>query len=133
MHKISADQNCKFASMPLRLAGQDSSDLIELIRLERCAFAAKIRVARAVLGWSQSELAAQAGLTQRAVHKLEKGDTEPRRMTIRAMETIWREQGLEFEETGDGGFRVAVRSALLDLSNSKPRKQRHRVRALILT
>ncbi len=112
----------------MQLTEQASSDLIELIRLERCAFAAKIRVARAVLGWSQSELASRAGLTQRAVHKLENGDTEPRRMTVRAIEAIWREQGLEFEETGDGGFRVAVRSALLDPPSSKPRKQRHGAR-----
>ena len=115
----------QIVSVSVQLTGQASSDLIELIRLERCAFAAKMRVARAVLGWSQSELASRAGLTQRAVHKLEKGDTEPRRMTARAMETIWREQGLEFEEAGDGGFRVAVRSALLDPPNSKPGKQRH--------
>ena len=47
------------------------------IRVERHAFAAKIRLARAVLGWSQSELGRRVGLTQRAIHKLEQGDTEP--------------------------------------------------------
>ena len=60
--------------------------LAEFIRLERHAFAAKIRLARAVLGWSQSDLGRRIGLTQRAIHKLEQGDTEPRRTTVRALE-----------------------------------------------
>lgn len=89
-------------------------DLAELIRQERRGFAAKIRVARAVLGWSQSELAGRAGLTQRAVHKLEQGDTEPRRTTARMIGAILSEAGLEFEDVGDGGFRLVVRPELLD-------------------
>jgi ribosome-binding protein aMBF1 (putative translation factor) len=32
---------------------------------------------RAVLGWSQTELAQRIGLTQSAIHKLEQGETEP--------------------------------------------------------
>ncbi len=40
--------------------------------------------------------------------------TESRRATIRAIEALWREQGIEFEDLGDGGFRVSVRSAVLD-------------------
>ena len=52
--------------------------------LERQAFAAKIRPTRAVLGWSQTELAQHVGLTQRAIHKLEQGGTEPRRGTVKA-------------------------------------------------
>ena len=89
-------------------------ELSELCRLERHAFAAKVRLARAVLGWSQSEFAFRVGLTQRAVHKLEQGDTEPRRTTVRAMEFIWREQGIEFEDFSDGGFRVSIRSAVIE-------------------
>ncbi len=89
-------------------------ELAELIRLERRAFAAKVRMARAVLGWSQSELGARIGMTQRAIHKLEQGDTEPRRATVRSIEEVWREQGIDFEDLADGGFRVSVRSALLD-------------------
>jgi DNA-binding XRE family transcriptional regulator len=67
-------------------------DLVELLRLERCAFAAKVRMARAMLGWSQSEFAARVGLTQRAIHMLEQGGTEPRRTTVRAIDEVWREQ-----------------------------------------
>lgn len=91
-----------------------SHDLAELMRLERLAFAAKLRLARAVLGWSQSELGFRIGLSQRAVHKIEQGDTEPRRTTIRVIEEIWRDEGIEFEDLGDGGFRVTVRAPVLD-------------------
>jgi ribosome-binding protein aMBF1 (putative translation factor) len=68
-------------------------DLIELVRLKRRAFAAKIRLARGVLGWSQSELGLRVGLTQRAVHKLEQGEIEPCRTIVRAIEAVWRERG----------------------------------------
>lgn len=87
-----------------------SHGLKQIAQLERQAFAAKIRLARAVLGWSQTELGRRVGLTQRAIHKLERGDTEPRRSTIRALEEIWREQKIDFEDLADGGFRATVRS-----------------------
>ncbi len=100
--------------MASQLAVHGSRDLVELIRLERRAFAAKIRVARAVLGWSQSELGFRVGLTQRAIHKLEQGDTEPRRATVRALEEVFREELLSFEDVGDGGFRVHVHTSVFD-------------------
>ena len=87
-----------------------SRGLGEVVRLERQAFAAKVRLVRAVLGWSQTELGRRAGLTQRAIHKLEQGETEPRRTTVLALEEIWREQHIEFEGLGDGGFQVRFRS-----------------------
>jgi transcriptional regulator with XRE-family HTH domain len=100
--------------MASQLATFASPNLAELIRLERRAFAAKIRMARAVLGWSQSEFGFRIGLTQRAIHKLEQGETEPRRATVRAIEEVFREERLEFEDVGDGGFRVYVPAHLLD-------------------
>jgi transcriptional regulator with XRE-family HTH domain len=91
-------------------------------RTDRRAFAAKMRLARAVLGWSQSELGTRVGLTQRAIHKLEQGETEPRRTTIQALEEIWREQKIEFEDRADGGFRVNIRSsAFKPEATTKPR------------
>jgi len=100
--------------MPVQLAHRASSDLVELMRLERQAFAAKLRMTRALIGWSQSDLALRVGLTQRSVHKLEQGDTEPRRATVYAIEQLWAEQGIEFEERADGGFRVSAHPALFD-------------------
>lgn len=95
-------------------AARQARDFSELFRLERHAFAAKIRLARAVLGWSQSELGSRIGMTQRAIHKLEQGETEPRRTTMRALEEIWRERQIEFEDNADGGFRVTIRPAAID-------------------
>ena len=109
--------------MPMHLVHSKSLDVVELVRMERHAFAAKIRVARAVLGWSQSDLAARVGLTQRAIHKLEQGETEPRRTTVRAIEEIWREEDLVFEDLPDGGFTVTVRSALVERPMIKPARR----------
>jgi transcriptional regulator with XRE-family HTH domain len=99
--------------MTVHVAVTGARDLVELVRLERLAFAAKVRLARAVLGWSQSELGFRVGLTQRAIHKLEQGETEPRRTTVRVIEEIWREQSIEFEDLADGGFLVHVRAPVL--------------------
>lgn len=98
----------------MQIEPQLPRDLIELVRLERRAFAAKVRMARAVLGLSQSEFGARVGLTQRAIHKLEQGETEPRRATVHAIEEMWRREGLAFEDLPDGGFRVTVRPPVLD-------------------
>lgn len=96
------------------LAPHRSVNLVELLRLERRGFAARLRVARAVLGLSQSELGRAVGLTQRAIHKLEQGDTEPRRATQRLIEELFRAEGLVFEDLPDGGFNLRVAAAVLD-------------------
>jgi DNA-binding XRE family transcriptional regulator len=111
--------------MAVHLPAHHSRELAEVTRLDRHAFAAKIRVARAVLGWSQSELGLSIGLTQRAIHKLEQGETEPRRTTVRALESVWHEQNIEFDDLADGGFRVSIRSSVLHCS-AMPRSQRRR-------
>jgi transcriptional regulator with XRE-family HTH domain len=90
-----------------------SRRLAEFVRLERYAFAAKIRVARAVLGWSQTELGLRVGLTQRAIHKLEQGETEPRRTTVWALEEVWGGQNVKFEDLADGGFRATIRASVV--------------------
>ena len=114
--------------MSMQLGPQGSRHLLEVIRLERRAFAAKIRVVRAVLGWSQSEFGFRVGLTQRAIHKIEQGDTEPRRTTIRMIEEVWREQGIEFEDLPDGGFRLSVRSSVIDRSAAVESRRRRAAR-----
>lgn len=102
--------------MPARITPDNAVDLAHLIRMERLAFAAKVRTARAVAGLSQSELAARIGMTQRSIHKLEQGGTEPRRATVAALAMLWREQGIEFEDLADGGFRAVVRSVAFETS-----------------
>ena len=100
--------------MRAQLAQHGSNDLVELMRLERLAFAAKIRTTRALTGWSQTELAQRVRLTQRSVHKLEQGGTEPRRATVRVIEQVWRDLGIEFEDLADGSFRLRARPELFD-------------------
>lgn len=101
--------------MPMPVTqSQAARNLADVIRLERRAFAAKLRMARALIGLSQSEFGRRIGLTQRAIHKLEQGDTDPRRATARAIEEVWRTYGIEFEDLADGGFRVSVRPATFD-------------------
>jgi DNA-binding XRE family transcriptional regulator len=108
----------------MQIEPHKSRDLLELVALERRAFAAKVRMARAVLGWSQSDLGRHVGLTQRAIHKLEQGETEPRRTTVRAIEQVWAHEGLEFEELPDGGFRAIVRAPVLDRAHPGPDRRR---------
>ena len=103
-----------------------SHELGKLVQFGRHAFAAKVRLARAVLGWSQSELGRRIGLTQRAIHKLEQGETQPRRSTMRALEEIWHEQDLKFEDLADGGFRVSIPSSALSRPEERPRRHRRR-------
>lgn len=111
--------------MTVHVVPQTSGDLVELIRLERRAFAAKLRMARAVLGWSQSEFGFRVGMTQRAVHKIEQGETDPRRTTVRAIEQVWANEGIAFEDLADGGFRVTVRAPLIERPQSA-RERRER-------
>jgi DNA-binding XRE family transcriptional regulator len=112
----------------MQLGARTSSDIAELVRLERLAFAAKIRMGRAVLGWSQSELALHVGLTQRGIHKLEQGETEPRRTTVRAIETVWHDAGIGFEDLPDGGFRVSVYAPVLKRPATAQLRRRHAAR-----
>ena len=83
------------------------------LRIERAAFAAKVRAARAVLGLSQCEFGAAIGLTQKSVHRIERGEVEPKIRTIAKIEQFWAHQGLCFEHLRGGGFRLVVESRVL--------------------
>ena len=109
---------------------QAAHDILELVTLERHAFAAKVRMARAVLGWSQSELGLRVGLTQRAIHKLEHGETEPRRTTVHAIVQLWNDQSIAFEDLPDGGFRATVRAQVLDRPVTAPDRRRRAAAAV---
>ena len=88
-------------------------DLECVLRLERTAFAAKVRVARAILGISQEHFARQIGLTQKSVHRIEQGIVEPKLRTIMAIQQFWSDNGISFEDLRDGGFRLAVVASAL--------------------
>lgn len=105
------------------LTTQRHQNIVALVRLERRVFAAKLRTVRALLNWSQTELADRVGLTQRAIHKLEQGETEPRRATVHAVEEVLRAEGLVFEEQA-GGFQLSVDSDVLDRAAKPAQKRR---------
>lgn len=87
--------------------------LDDVLRLERAAFAAKTRAARAVLGLSQRRFAELIGLTQKSVHRIEHGAVYPSMRTIVRIERFWHEHGVYFEDTASSGFRLVVEAPVL--------------------
>lgn len=88
-------------------------ELDHIMRVERVAFAAKVRAARAVLGLNQDQFAFQVGLTQKSVHRIEQGSVQAKARTIHMIEQFWSSQGISFENLRDGGFRLVVESSVL--------------------
>jgi DNA-binding XRE family transcriptional regulator len=88
-------------------------DLAHDLRVERMAFAAKVRSARAILGLSQDQFARRIGLTQKSVHRIEQGTVEPKLSTILKIQRFWADQGIGFEDLRNGGFRLVVGSDVL--------------------
>ena len=71
-------------------------------------FAAEIRAARAVLGWSQTELAKRTAVTQRAIHCIEQNIVRPRTKTEECIIEAFTDAGLRFERLSNGGFKMTV-------------------------
>ena len=83
-----------------------STGKLRLITIEQ------IRAARALLGWSQTELASRAGLSLPTVKRLEAGfgprvSDEARAKLQRALETA----GIDFIEDNGGGAGVRFRKS----------------------
>ena len=71
-------------------------------------FAAEVRAARAVLGWSQTKLARRTAVTQRAIYRIEKGVVLPREKTKSNILKTFSDAGLRFELQANGGFKMIV-------------------------
>jgi transcriptional regulator with XRE-family HTH domain len=71
--------------------------------------AAQCRAARGLLGWSQQELARQAGVGIVTVHQLEAGRGEPRRATVDVVRRAFEAAGVIFIEENGGGPGVRLR------------------------
>jgi transcriptional regulator with XRE-family HTH domain len=83
------------------------------LRRDRVTFAAKVRGARAILGWSQRELGARVSMTQKSIYRIEQGTHDLRRSTILTVEQVLKAEGIEFEELPSGGFKVVVPETIL--------------------
>jgi DNA-binding XRE family transcriptional regulator len=78
------------------------------VDVDREEFAAKVRGARAILGWSQIKLGQKAGLAQRSIYRLEMGIVDVRKSTAVALEAVFGDAGVHFEPVPSGGFRIVV-------------------------
>jgi predicted transcriptional regulator len=68
----------------------------------------QIRAARALLGWSQQELADKAIISLNALTRLERGRVDSRVSTLDAVERALRKAGVEFLPAGDRGEGVRL-------------------------
>jgi transcriptional regulator with XRE-family HTH domain len=80
---------------------------------DRLLVAMTVRMARAALGWSQAELGRFLGMSQRAIHRIEQGHSDPRRTTLLAIESLLRKAGFKIEDRADGGFAMVVPGTML--------------------
>ncbi len=71
-------------------------------------FAAEVRAGRAVLGWSQTELARRTAVTQRAIYCIEQNIVRPRKQTEERIVEVFSDAGLQFEPISKGGFKMTV-------------------------
>jgi predicted transcriptional regulator len=70
----------------------------------------QIRAARALLGWSQQQLADQAIVSLNAVTRMENGKVDSRVSTITAIERTLAKAGVEFLSAGEKGEGVRMKS-----------------------
>lgn len=69
---------------------------------------AQLRGARAMLGWSQAELADRAGITRKTLVGLESGDRDSYRSTMEKVVAVLEAAGVRFIEVeGSGGVMLA--------------------------
>jgi predicted transcriptional regulator len=74
---------------------------------------AQIRAARALIRWSQTDLAHASGVSQVAIKNLERGSTDPRLSTLSSVQAAFDQAGVVFLEPGDlrdGGAGVRFRN-----------------------
>jgi transcriptional regulator with XRE-family HTH domain len=73
---------------------------------------AQIRAARALIGWTQIDLAQASGISQVAIKNLERGVTDPRVSTLISIQDALDQAGVMFLEPGDtrdGGAGVRLK------------------------
>ena len=70
----------------------------------------QIRAARALLGWSQQQLADKAIVSLNAITRLEKGKVDSRLSTVSAVERALAKAGVDFLPAGERGEGVRLRS-----------------------
>jgi predicted transcriptional regulator len=72
---------------------------------------AQCRAARGLVGWSQQQLAKNAGVGTVAIHQLESGTSQPRRATLDVVKRALEAGGVEFIDENGGGPGVRLRKS----------------------
>jgi predicted transcriptional regulator len=72
--------------------------------MDKLVMAMQVRAARAALKWKQAELAQRAGISEPAINRLERGESEPRYSTFASILSTFRKAGIMLDETPKGGF-----------------------------
>jgi len=62
---------------------------------------AQIRAARALIGWTQTDLAQASGVSEIAIKNLERGATDPRVSTVNNIQAAFDRAGIIFLDPGD--------------------------------
>jgi predicted transcriptional regulator len=68
-----------------------------------------VKAARALLGWSQADLAAQSGVSEPTIARLESaddGELGGRAGTVEKIQTALEQAGIEFSNGGSPGVRL---------------------------
>jgi transcriptional regulator with XRE-family HTH domain len=69
------------------------------------------KAARALLGWTQQELAERSGVGVVTIHQLETGANQPRRATVDVVERALQAAGIEFIGENGGGPGVRLKKS----------------------
>lgn len=72
-------------------------------------FAAQVRAARALLEWSQSELAERSRVSRPVIARLEKHATDARSSTVRAIKAAFEAAGVFLVSESDGSYGLIKR------------------------
>jgi predicted transcriptional regulator len=72
---------------------------------------AQWRAARALLAWSQQDIADKSGVGIVTSHQLEAGTSQPRRATIDVVRRAFEAAGIEFIDENGGGPGVRLKKA----------------------
>ena len=62
---------------------------------------AQIRAARALIGWKQSDLASNSGVSEISIKNIERGATDARSSTLAAIQSAFTKAGVVFLDPGD--------------------------------
>ena len=74
----------------------------------------QIRGARAMLGLSQAELANRAGISKTGLTNIERGASDPKASTLKAIQRVLEQAGVEFTNGSRPGVRLRDRATRPD-------------------